>query len=213
MTHIAIVAHTSRITQAIQLMGDTNADYITTDDGTLGGKNNHIRAWQWLADHHPKDTYSVVLEDDAQPVPNFTHQLALALAKASTDVVSLYLGTGHPRRPQPAIAQAIAHAQQHDTCWITAPELHHAVGTAIRTHLITDMLNYIDNLNRPIDQAITSWATRKHQHRTISYTTPSLVDHADQATVVISRRRVASRPRKAWWVGECDTWTTDSIPL
>lgn len=209
---IGIVAHTQRAQQAHTLMTTVGAAYMSIDDGTLGGKANHIRVWQWLA-QHSTDTYSVVLEDDAIPCERFREQATLALAKAPTDVVSLYLGTGHPRSPQPAIAKAIQWAQHSPACWITAHELHHAVGTAIRTDLITDMLTYITPLNRPIDQAVTSWATRKHHPRSIAYTAPSLIDHEDGDTVVTTRRRIQSKPRKAWWVGTRDTWTTDSIPL
>lgn len=212
MTRIAIVAHTERAQQAHQLMTDVGAAYMSIDDGTLGCKRNHMKAWQWLADH-PCDGYSVVLEDDAQPCEGFTEQLTLALAKAPADVVSLYLGTGHPRRPQPAIAKAIQYAQHSPACWIVTNELHHAVGVAIRTNLIAEMLDYITPLNRPIDQAITSWTTRKHHNRDVAYTAPSLVDHHDGPTVVISRRRVQSKPRKAWWHGTRDTWTTHSTPL
>jgi hypothetical protein len=75
------------------------------------------------------------------------------------------------------------------------------------------MLTHITPLNRPIDQAITAWATRKHHHRLVAYTAPSLVDHHDGPTVVVSRHRIASKPRKAWWTGTRDTWTTDTIPL
>lgn len=203
MTAIGVVAHLSRQVQAVDLAETVRADYTGWDDGTLGATGNHRKVWSWLAGTTAE--WCVVLEDDAQPVTHFSEHVGAALSAAPTSVVSLYLGTGYPRHWQRKIAQAAAAADRERAAWIVSTHLLHAVGVAIRTDLVPDMLAHTETLSLPIDEAITAWAqTRGHL---VAYTWPSLLDHRDEATLLAhpdGARR--TRPRRAWRHGTPVEW-------
>jgi hypothetical protein len=215
MYRIAVVAHTSRQEQANRLTQQINADYLTTDDGTLGARGNHLHAWKWLADNNTQP-WSLVLEDDAQPVDDFHNQLEATINARPNhngqpiNILSLYLGTGHPRTKQPHIKKAITKAQTADAHWIIDADTNHAVALAIHTPLLPDMLNTLHRTRWEIDRAISQWARRKH-HR-IAYTYPSLVDHRDDPPTT-THNRTHTRPRKAWTLGTRNTWNNNSIHL
>ncbi|MEX3742412.1 hypothetical protein [Mycolicibacterium porcinum] len=193
---------------AERLADRVTAQHIAWDKAGNGGTANHLTAWAWLAEHTPPNTWAVVLEDDAVPVPGFRHQVAAALATAPTPVVSLYLGRAWPRYIQPRIPNAIARATTTDAHWITARRLHHAVGVAIHHDHIHDMLNRVDP-GQPIDETIGTWAA--HRGLPVAYSWPSLVDHAD-LTSLISRDRTGQR-RRAWRIGTRNPWTAKAVPL
>ena len=94
MFSIGIVAHQSRTTQAKNLAKQVKADFISIDTGLLGCDDNHttVQNHLWAL----KDEWSVILEDDAQPVQDFPDQLTQALTVAPTPIVSLYLGRRRP---------------------------------------------------------------------------------------------------------------------
>lgn len=206
MTAVAIVAHTARRTAAEHLAHTLQADYVAMDDGTLGCEANHLRAWDWHQ-HNTTTEWSIVLEDDAIPAPDFRDQLAAALAVAPSSIVSLYLGTGNPPHWQPHVRNAIAAAG--DACWLTSHNLLHAVGVAIRTELLPMQLDQ----HMPIDTAISNWAKR-YGHR-VAYTLPSLVDHADTTPVITTRHdgRPRTAPRHAHRHGSRDHWTATTAKL
>lgn len=205
-----IVAHTSRSLWASDLAHQTNA-HLSIDNGRLGCTQNHLAAWE----HHSKFTsadWSVILEDDAMPIPDFTAQTGLALAAAPTDIVSLYLGRQRPPQYQDAIAAAVKHAARHNHAYATAPTLFHAVGVAIRTNLLLGMLKHVSHIHTglDIDEAITEWA--RYHNRLIAYTMPSLVDHRDQGTIAKHRDYAPREPgRTAYKTGTRDTWTSDGV--
>lgn len=151
---------------------------ILVDDGTLGCTNNHLRAWEVLAEVG-EHGWGVVLEDDAIPCPNFTRQVEEMLAAAPTPVVSLYLGKGRPPGQQTKIARAVA----TDAPYILSTRLFHAVGVAVRTDCLIGPRGMLQkateaarsSLRKPIDEAITEWATA--EAIPITYCNPSLVDH------------------------------------
>jgi GR25 family glycosyltransferase involved in LPS biosynthesis len=200
-----IVAHTSRSLWASDLAHQTNA-HLSIDNGRLGCTQNHLAAWE----HHSKFTsadWSVILEDDAMPIPDFLAQTGLALAAAPTDIVSLYLGRQRPPQYQTAIAAAVKRAARTNDAWITAPNLFHAVGVAIRTPLLSGMLRHVSHIHTglDIDEAITEWA--KYHGRLIGYTMPSLVDHRDQGTIAHHRDYAPREPgRVAYKTGTRETW-------
>ena len=219
---IAIVAHTKRAEQAHQLMDTVGAQYLSMDDGTLGCTANHIRCWTYLA-KQPTE-WSLVLEDDAQPIHGFRDQLDLALDAAPTEVVSLYLGRERPvwmefggrgsaQRVQPVIIKALARADEQGASFITAPKLLHAVAVAVRTNLIDSMLKHVQESKQPIDFAIGDWCTANHHQ--VAYTYPSLCDHEDGPTVIRRHPDGEPRhqPRKAHKVGTADAWTKRSVTL
>lgn len=202
---IGIVGHHARRDTAERLAATVDADYLSIDGGTLGCTANHMHVWQQLARYN--STWSVVLEDDAQPVDNFRDQLA-ALDTAPTPIVSLYLGTSRPAAWQIRIRRAINEADRVGACYITAPLLLHAVAVAMRTDLIDDMISQLPQ-GKPIDNAISEWA-RKHN---ICYTWPSLVDHTDGPTLVKHTYNALSQPRKAWRTAARSTWTSATVAL
>jgi len=206
--HVGVVGHTSRTEQAIALAHNQSA-HLSLDDGSLGCTGNHLRALEHLATLGSQ--YAVILEDDAQPVDNFTDQLTQALQAAPqchyddgpqpAPILSFYLGTGYPRYWQPGIGKAIQKADALNAPWILSEHLLHAVAYAIRTDLIPDLLANAQQL--PIDDLITDWA-RTNGHP-VAYTFPSLADHQDGPTVIPARAE-RQHPRRAWRTGTRTTW-------
>lgn len=206
-TAIGIVGHPTRSTAAKALARSTRAAFISFDNG-LGCDRNHINVLEHL--EAIPSTYAVVLEDDAVPVADFTSQLQQCLPFAPSRVVSLYLGRQRPPQFQDAIAAAVTDADQQDASWIVASRMMHAVGYAIHTSLLGSLLDFDSYL--PIDEHISAWA-QIHGH-VVSYTWPSLVDHADVPTIVAHRDGEPRPPgRVAWRTGRRDTWTTTSVPV
>ncbi len=175
------------------------------DNGELGCERNHYRAWEHLNDFATTE-WSIVLEDDAQPVEDFNQQAAQALAAAPTPIVSFYLGKLRPPHWQNAIRAATEQAVRTDAHYVTATHLLHAVAVAIRTDLIADMLAHARTSRRPWDFTIAAWALQ--DHHPVAYTWPSLVDHADGPPAITKHPDKAPRPpgRKAWQVGTRTTW-------
>lgn len=218
---IGIVAHTARAEQANQLAYQVGAKFFSVDDGTLGGDRNHLAVWAQLAE---RDTeWSVVLEDDAQPINDFDNQLDQALSNSPTPIISLYLGKTLPicrlveqrlMMVQECIPRAVEKAQANNASFITAPVLLHCVGVAIRTELVPSLLAMPPQA-LPIDEHITRWA--QWQHHSIAYTWPSLVDHADGESVIRQHQRNDGMPRppgrKAWAVGSRDAWDSTTVSL
>lgn len=209
MSHrIAIVAHEDRHDAAMTLADRVQASLIAMDTAELSlGFKNHVNAWRWLSEHNDRE-WSVVLEDDALPVEDLNPQMLRALEVAPSAVVSLYLGREYPRRTQERAALATASSE----CWITDDRLHHAVGVAIRTDRLPDLLADLPRLLEimPIDEAIGSWA--KRQATLVSYTNPSLVDH-DWHLPSIASPRPDEGERRAWVVGSRDHWDGSAVPL
>jgi hypothetical protein len=212
MSHsVGIVGHADR-TELINTLADRiRPDILSIDDGQLGCEGNHRNVWKRLANDYPSSRWTVVIEDDALPVADFDTQLEAALRVAPTPVVSLYLGRLRPPQHQGAIGKLVAtNPAEH---WLVATRLLHAVGVAIRTPLVPDMLSHVSTWPRcPIDEAITRWCIDSRNR--VSYTWPSLVDHADTPTVVQHPDRQPRPPgRTAWRVGERTAWAASSAAL
>lgn len=202
----AIVGHKERAHQAHGLSAQLGGARIALDDGTYGQGINHDRAWN-LALSTDSD-WCVALEDDAQPVADFTDQVEAALTVAPAPIVSLYTGTSRPPQYQGRIERAL----KHNTCWLTCDQLLHAVAVAIRTDLVPHMLANVGSATTPADYRIGAWA-QGHGHP-IAYTNPSLVDHLDGPTLIQhADGKPRTQPRKAWTVGTRDVWTQTTTPL
>jgi hypothetical protein len=205
----AVVAHEARIVAATELAHALGA-VITVDDGSLGAEANHLIAWE--ATGTAESEWSLVVEDDALPVPGFLEQAEQALAVAPTPIVSFYLGKTKPKAWQHRIAQAVAHADMADAHWIDTHYLLHAVAVAMRTELREDWLATAPTLDFPIDQRLSEWA-RMRGHR-IAYTLPSLVEHADWPTLVQHRdRQPRTEARIAWRTGTRDSWNRITVTI
>lgn len=203
---IGVVAHTVRVADAKSLARQVKADFVAIDNGVLGCDANHLAVLEHLS--VMPSTWSVVLEDDAVPVDGFDRQLQRALMFAPSPVVSLYLGRQRPPQYQAGIEAATVAADGADASWIVGSRLFHAVGYAIRTSLLESLLRFTSRL--PIDEHISAWA--QLNGHVVSYTWPSLVDHADTPTIV-QHRDGESRPpgRVAWRAGSRQLWTTKSV--
>lgn len=201
-----IVAHHSRAEQATDLALTVGADEILFDDGTLGAAGNHRRAW----DLHTANTHTgwaLVLEDDAVPCTGFRDQLDEALNCAPTDIVSLYLGRTRPPHWQGRIEQATTRADLLSNAWIVGSHLLHAVGVSARHDLAWQMATWTRHLAEPVDG-------RPVGDEPISYTWPSLVDHADGPTVTDHPDGTArTTPRTAWRHGTRAQWGTHYVVM
>lgn len=208
MMQIGIVAHTSRLSYAKTLSRAVKSDFLSVDDGTLRADDNHEHVQHHLAGL--PSTWSVILEDDAEPVDDFRDQLTHALPLSPSPIVSLYLGKKRPPHWQLRIERALKEAKTVDASWIVSTRLLHAVGYAIRTELLPSLLGHVTA--RPVDEHISDWAMQ-YGH-TVAYTIGSLVDHADIPTIVEHPDGQPRRPgRKAWTVGGRDIWTSISVPM
>lgn len=204
MLSIGIVNHISRSDPPAA----DYADFISTDDGTLGCTANHLHVLRYLAKY--PTSYTVVLEDDAIPADDFTDQLHKLLPMAPSPIVSLYMGKKRPPHWELRKAAALSEAHAVGASWIISTHLLHAVGYAIRTDLIPSLLQH--SSRKPIDEHITDWAKR-YGHLT-SYTYPSVVDHQDGETTFTHQDRQPRQPgRKAWAFGTRTTWTTEAVIL
>lgn len=205
---IGIVGHVSRSEQVQHLRETISADVLSIDDGDMGCDANHDHVAQSLS--WINSTWSVIVEDDAQPVSDFRAQLEEALVMAPTPVVSLYLGKLRPPHWQRRIATAVREAGRKDARWIVGTGLLHAVGYAIKTNLLPSLLTHTST--RPVDEHITNWA-RTYGHL-VSYTFPSLVDHMDGPTIVDHPDGKPRKPgRTAWTTGTREQWNTNAVTL
>lgn len=215
-TAVGIVAHVNRIDRAKTLHTGVGADVLMEDDGTLGGKANHIRTIEWLYDNTESE-WLVVLEDDALPIPMFRMELKKALHYTPAKLVSLYLGRSKPEHWQNAIQAALA----VDVSWLKCSSLLHGVGYVLHRSIVPDLLFgspiNIEDSNLPIDEAISTWAVNRNM--CVAYTRPSMVDHADIPNISDSHTPEdqveyqdhtpddvpTSGVRKAWLYG-CRNW-------
>lgn len=215
---IGIVAHSARVERAHALFDAVKADYCNVDDGTLGCAGNHLKVLGELAGY---DTgWSVVLEDDAEPVSAFRVEIAQAVRHTPAPVIGLYLGTGNPSgQVQRQMRAALMTAQRRNLAWITADCLIGSVGYAIRTSLIEAMLPELVETLGAAEQryarveyplAVSRWA--QNWEMPICYTVPSLVDHADDTPIGYGPDEARSE-RRAWSCGTRQNWATAATPL
>lgn len=219
---IVVVAHPDRKAMAQVMARKVGAAAISWDDALLGATGNHHRAWRYLVDSTAE--WVVILEDDAEPVMGFRHQLMQVLTAAPGNLVSLYLGRGRPDQWQLPISAAIS----NEVCFLAADELIHGVGYAIRTPLLRPLLtstqHAVSRAQGRIElmEAMSNWG--KKNHEAFYYARPSIVNHADGPTVVAVHpdgqdRSVAPDPsgtaiRRAWLFDARESWdsTCAAIP-
>lgn len=177
------------------------------DTGAFGPGANHWRTWAVADD--PKADWVLVVEDDAIPVVGFNVQLRKALRAAPSDVVSLYAGTGRPPQYQERLRVATA----SDAHWIVADRMLHGVGIALRRHRVADLLDFVGGRRvQPYDESVGHWAVARGLK--VSYSNPSLLDHADLPTLVVHRdREPRVESRVAWRVGSRRHWGHTSTQL
>lgn len=209
---IGVVGHESRREMALRLVERVGAVDYSIDDGSLGCNGNHIKVLRALRQNNQADFYCV-LEDDAQPIPDFLAQLRAALKEAPTQIVSLYLGTSNPIHWQDAIRRSVAAAESGGHAWITSTHLIHGVGYCIHRDLIDAIIEHLHPDFRPIDEQVSAYTYPNHI--LVSYTYPSLVQHEDGPSCIAVHADGAPRdkPRKAWAVGGRTNWRSRTVLL
>jgi hypothetical protein len=217
---IGVVAHTARQQQAEQLADTVAAEYLSIDDGTLGCNGNHRHVWAHGSPNTTTDEWSIVLEDDAIPVPNFvrtstpsTRCRTRACRVASTSAATTSPNIDWERRKQ----DAITHADRLDAHFITSNHLLHAVAIACTNRRTShSMLAHINMTTRrvlPIDEAITHWMQNFRPRRR---PTPGhhLVNHADQPTLFRHPDKMDRPPgRIAYRTGQRNHWTDKAVTM
>lgn len=229
MIAIGIVGHIRRMRMIEQLKATLGPHCVSIDDGTRGVFLSHHRVWSELTFSGAE--WCVVLEDDAVPVPALRQQLQAALDVTPSPVVSLYLGRDRPRFIQPAIRGVVDSGV--DTCWLTTQHMLHAVGIAMHRSVIAPMLTHTREVPGaallPIDRAIGHWVKYGDDVDTVAYSWPSLVDHANQGSVIDvhpdgeprgpvlyldeGQAMPALSNRVAWRVGQRAQWDSSSHVL
>jgi len=180
---VAIVGHTKRIDMVDALRSKVDAQYVLMDDGSKGCFRNHLDAWSALS--LSGANWGVCIEDDAVPVEGFREQLKAVLAVAPSPVVSLYIGTSRPRFIQGRLRATVD--SNVDTCWLASEHMLHAVGIAVGRNYIPRMLRHLRKppaVLLPIDRAIGHWVRSDPTVGYVSYAWPSILDHADQGSVI-----------------------------
>lgn len=164
-----VVGHHSRRTQAVALARSLQA-HLLIDEGDNGANWNHRRALEWAA---AQICRVVVVEDDAEPVPNFLPQVEGWLQRYPDSLVSFYLGTGRPPQYQMQIAERLIVADKIHADFITLPRLIHGVCYSVPRQQIERVLNRWDT-RKPADYAVGDAYAGN-----VIYPCWSLVDHAD----------------------------------
>ncbi len=184
-----VVGHHSRRTQAAALATSIQA-HLLIDEGDNGANWNHRRALEWAAAQLCR---VVVVEDDAEPVPNFLHQVEGWLQRYPDSLVSFYLGTGRPPQYQMQIAERLIVADKTRADFITLPRLIHGVCYSVP--------------RQKIERVLTRWDTRKPADYAVGdayagnviYPCWSLVDHADGDPVDIHPDGSPRTERRRAW--------------
>lgn len=174
---IEIVAHAKRELMARELAETVQADRVWLDAGYHGEWRNHLRAWQHAASSGA--SHAVVLQDDAVPVDGFRELVQQAVEHQPNQLISLYVGTHRPWKGQVLTATKLA--DEKGASWLRASSVLWGVGLLLPVTLIPEMLEGCCGLRLPYDQRIGAWC--ENTYRSVFYTWPSLVNHADTETV------------------------------
>ncbi|MFS7244791.1 hypothetical protein AB6880_03635 [Rahnella inusitata] len=178
-----IVGHHSRREMASRLAEELDAHQLI-DDGDHGANWNHRRAIEWASQ---QECRTVILEDDALPVPDFANHVREWQQRFPDDLISFYLGTGRPPQYQLLIATSLIDADKRSRDFITMPRLIHGV---CYSPPVSGMARIVQNWNytKAADYAVGDALGQR-----VIYPCYSLVEHADISTV---ERHPDNEPRK-----------------
>lgn len=163
--------------RAEALAASVSADHVWVDHGYHGEWKNHKRAWESARDSGKK--WAVVLQDDALPVDDLRKHVMDAVSHKPDEMISLYVGTHRPRKHQ--VIAAVEMAESQSASWLMANTLMWGVGVVLPTSRIQEVLDTTQKCRLPYDQRLGFWV--EQTDRSVYYTWPSLVDHADEETV------------------------------
>lgn len=200
---IAICAHVSRKEQAEDLAARLGCP-ISMDEGDLGSIVNHDAAMR-LAAQTPAD-WTITMEDDASPIPDFHAQAAAALATAPIPFASLYYGyVGHPEE---SITTMLA---ENDPNWYVIQGWANTVCVAVRSDHVATLLNTSEKITEELP-ADHRWgeAARRLGYGWIPHSYPSLVEHLDKGSLIAGPQPPGFR-RRAYVVGGRELWTGTTL--
>jgi len=208
---MAVVAVHQRRQQALDLSKSLGGIPISVDHGYGPGRNHDRALILANAKCGGESDWTLFLEDDAQPVPDFLTQVPEALTACPTSAASLYLGN----QRSPSRARKLERLLPEDPHWVVTHTLLHAVCFAIRTPLLHQLLTTVENITRLDADERYGWGLRQMGGYQIAHTTVSLVDHADEQPVIGQRRDRQPRvePRKALKVGGRTSWSDSYLTL
>src|SRR5690606_18069540 len=143
-------------------------------------------------------SWGAVIQDDAIPVEGFWgHLEALLGAVPVRTCVGLYMGTSYPWAVQDRVRRALSKADRQGAGWVSGVTLYWGVGVVLPVEHIEHVLSR--PCSKPYDQRVGEWY-RRDANLPVLYPSYSLVDHADQDTLV-DHGGPRSRPRVAHRVG------------
>lgn len=193
---VVVVSHPARSDAALHLAGQLGGALVV-DDGR-GEWATHERALEWSAGQDA--SHALVVQDDAVPVPRMVDHAAAAVDAYPGGPIGLYVGRSRPRPGQ--VQHAVTHADLIGASWLEADSLLWGVATILPAADLPGLIEWGRTSSLPYDQRVGLWYRR--QRRTVRYTWPSLVDHADGPSLIPGRPR--REPRTAWRVGAPTSW-------
>lgn len=174
MTYVqyAVVSVPERHENASRIASQLGADLLV-DYSHSGHTETHLRAWASIDD--TLDGFGVVLEDDVDLCGAFEKHVEMECAAArSGEILSLYMGRVGPTR---AGAQTLYGGAVKNEVPLVVRRVFHAVGLAVPTWMIPDLISVCADGAGPWDERVEGWLrSRGYQCK---YTLPSHVEHMD----------------------------------
>lgn len=219
---IGIAAHTSRSERARALAARVQAQVLNIDDTRATSTHeaivacaaNHLTVLERLAELQPdRNSWCIVLEDDALPIAGFRAHAAVALAHAPQPIVGFYIGRA-TNTEYNEIART--DVREGGKAWLATFHLISAVAYAIRGDLLSSILDrYRDYAPEvTVERRLTDWAMEArggacYGTPRFCFTVPSLVDHSGGESIIFPE--TDGEWRKAWWVGVAKNWDTSVV--
>src|SRR5690606_35380392 len=152
--------------------------------------------------------WSVVVEDDAEPIAGLRSALETqALPAAPRALISLYVGTDSREDVALRLRAAYHEADRTGTAWLHLRALYWGVAVAAPTDCASGIAKRLRRFSGLMsDTTVSRWARRTQTP--IYATFPSMVDHADDGSVLGHGKRGA---RRAIQVGLPTGWDRDPV--
>lgn len=168
--YVAVVGHHSRRDRAEALARYVKGDLILDEERRGAGWGHRIALERAGGDR------LLLLEDDAQPIRGFRARVNEWVERFPEDMISFYLGTGHPMKYMRVVDHRLAWTRED---WIELRKLIHGVCFTIPPGGAARALERAQrHPNSPIDFVIGDAWCRASARRVI-YPVASLVDHED----------------------------------